>query len=274
MNVSLYGVIGLYQNWLMSAIDSQCSVQTSGDSNFHCRKSYINLYVKAFTYNSLESFSVESTVVNIYVKPENFVWFLPQFFEKTYGVGISVESLADDLKNKGDKFFLFHNIKKDIESKYSDITYDTLVDYIFYQFLEKPTQECPKPDMMTVDMVKYSTVISRPHYINIEYKDFYNKDIMVEKLQALPNFNLEHFSKMYELLHVRNQRYFHVYQDFTHKLKNNLPLNPIESAYVWQLANRLYGKTINWSNQKFRDLVIAKERERLLALAEKYWSGV
>lgn len=269
MKVNLFGVAGLYQNWLMSAIDSESAVQTSGETNFHCRKSYINLYVKLFSKILPRD---ADAIVNVYVKPENFIWFLFPFFEKTYGVGLNADTLAEDIVAKSDKFFTFHLIKQDIESKYSSIDYDTVVDYVYNKFLMSPST---RPDIIAhVDMIKFSATLNLPEFINVEYMDFYDQCRLIAKLQHLPNFNVDHFRSMYQQLVSRNLRYFTVHQRFLEKLKNKDALNELEMAYVGQLASQLVGKKLAWDNPKFRQAVLDTKHNQLIEQAVKNWPGV
>ena len=76
-HVALLGLPGLYQNWLLSALDVSAQVRMSGEHNFISHSGKINWFKKmGADLDQIPELIQTSMVINSYVLDENFVWYL------------------------------------------------------------------------------------------------------------------------------------------------------------------------------------------------------
>ena len=255
MNTVLLGMPGLYQNWVMAAVDPDSKFQLHGEQNFFCSKSKVKWLIKPGMSDYPASNS-DSVIINLYVNEHNFPWYLYNLFEKTYDIKIMVDTLVRDLLDRGDKFTIFTEFKNLLlQIDYND--YNAVVNLFYLLFLENNYYLCKTAEF------------TNPLYINIEYNDFLNQTCLLEKLKNVPGFDFDHFDQMYQQLVNRNQRYFTRKQDYLDKLAGMQNFDLIELAYTGKLASMLYGKQIDWINPKFRMAVLKSKQTELYELAKK-----
>lgn len=253
-NIVLLGLPGLYQNWLMAAVDPNSKVQFHGDQNFFCAQSRVKWMIKP----GLQEYPVASnqlTVINLCVNEQNFPWYLYNLFEKTYDIKIMVDSFVDDLLSKGDKFILFEEFKTLISTiDYTDL--NAVVKFFYELFYEKTHYLYGVCQAADAD------------YINIEFDDFNQLSILTMKLSMVPGFDPIHCETMYKSLFARNQRYLNRKNEFLGKLENNVPLDVIELGYVGSLAAQIFDKKIDWGNLTVRESIMKYKIKEIRDLAK------
>lgn len=253
-NIFLLGLPGLYQNWLMAAVDPTSVFQLHGTKNFFCSKSIVKWQVKV----SLEDYSfigAGDTVINLLVHENNIPWYLYNLFEKTYDIKVQIDNFYIDLQNKASKFTLFAEFKKELEH-YHVHTHDQLVHYFYKMFVDK-----------TNFLYKYVSLYDNK-FINIEYDNFTQPILLKNKLSVVPNFNSEHFDNLYKILLERNQRYLNRKQDFLSKLKNKQELDVVELGYVGKLVHDMYNKDLDWSSSALRSSILKHKNLEILQYAQ------
>jgi hypothetical protein len=252
--VILLGLPGLYQNWLMGAVDPASTLQLHGTQNFFCPKSIVKWVIK-INLNQYPVASDETIVINLVVNKENMPWYLYNLFEKTYDIKIMIDNFIEDLMIKGNQFSIFEFFKKDLQE--INLTDENEVINYFYKFFQNKT-----------NFLYENVIIKNPNYVNIEFDDFNNPILLKEKLSIIPNFNNDHFDKLYSQLCSRNKRYLNRKKDFIYKLENKLPLDIIESGYVGSLASEILNKQLPWGDRNLRNLILKNKFVEICALAK------
>lgn len=253
-NIVLLGLPGLYQNWLMAAVDPNSKAQLHGDQNFFCAQSRVKWIIKP----GLQEYPVASdqlTVINLCVSEQNFPWYLYNLFEKTYDIKIMIDSFVDDLLSKGDKFVQFEEFKNLISA--IDYTDPNNVIKFFYELFYAKTHYLYR--------VCQASGID---YINIEFDDFNHLSALTKKLSTVPGFDPAHCETMYKSLSARNQRYLNRKKDFLTKLENNMPLDVIELGYIGSLAAQIFNKKIDWGNPTVRESIMKYKIKEVRDLAK------
>lgn len=246
----ILGLPGLYQNWLSAALDPKSEFSLDLEHNFLCKKSRYNWIKKIEIDFTTASFS--GPTVNMYVNDQNFVWFLYNFLEKTDGVGISVDVLVDDLEFKAPGTYAFDSMLRHFFKSYNldqlqDCQYrkNAAIEYFYFLLLNKNT------------VLKTQCGFTDPTFVNIEYSEFENADLLKSKFLKLEHFDVEHFDQMYQLLVQRNKRYLTIRQRFVNKiLSNNRNFDILETAYIGTLLT-IYDQ-LDWFNLEFREETINK----------------
>jgi len=255
MSIILLGLPGLYQNWLMAAVDPTSKVQLHGDQNFFCSHSRVKWVIKP----GLVDYPVASkdlTVINLMVNQNNFPWYMYNLYEKTYDIKIMINNFAEDIINKGDQFSIFEDTKNDLLNSYSKVTNDTVMHYFYRLFstgdhyLHTATQE------------------SRDNYINIEFEDFNHPDVLIDKLRVIEGFDIDHFNSMYTTLVARNSKYLDLRKNFLNRLaQNNSTFDIIETAYIGKLASLLLKQDLDWSKPAVRNSILKYKIKEIHDLA-------
>lgn len=252
-NIVLLGLPGLYQNWLMAAVDPHSKLQLHGTQNFFCAKSVVKWVIKIQIEDYPEA-DEDLIVLNLAVHEKNMPWYLYNLFEKTYDINVRIDSFVEDIIDKGTKFSIFNLFRdKILQIDYRD---QNEIIYFFYKFFVDKDSF----------LYKYCPVKNNK-YINIEYDDFGDPALLQQKLSSIPNFSEDHFNKLYESLAARNQRYLNRKQDFLEKLEKNTQLDVIELGYVGSLVAKLYNKDINWKDEKIRNQVLKHRLPEIKDLA-------
>lgn len=256
--IVLLGLPGLYQNWLMSAVDPNSKMQLHGDQNFFCAQSQVKWLIKTGLVD-YPTASDDLTVLNLYVKEKNFPWYMYNLFEKTYDIRVMIDSFTTDIVEKGDKFVIFHDTKNDLLAGYAAINQNTVIHYFYNLFCEN--QHYLHTATQKID----------PAYINIEFDDFTDPDILKNKLQSVSIFDTAHFDLLYTVLVNRNQRYLNKKKEFLQKLEQaEQSYDIIETAYIGALASQVFdGKRLNWMNESVRNSIIKHRIKEISDLAKE-----
>ena len=114
----LLGLPGLYQNWMRATLDNTGSFQLSLNSNF-ISYSTTTQWERKLDINIQDFKNQKTPVINLYVAPENFAWYLYNFLEKTDGVGILVDSLVSDLFTKAPGTMAFNSMLTHFVNSYN-----------------------------------------------------------------------------------------------------------------------------------------------------------
>lgn len=244
-SIALLGLPGLYQNWLMSALDKDSQLTIITERNFEYQGSIFKWYIKDQPNLKLESYDY---VINLYVKEENFVWFLYNFLEKTCEIGIMVDDLLNSLYTKGVGTIAFDQLVKHLTSSYNitsesskDYCKNAAIEYFYLLLIEKNSQ------------FKIIAAHTNDQYINIEYDDFNEVDVLVDKLKRLPVFNLKHFLKCYKKLNETNVRFLKRKEEFKNKIEN---FDILETSYLGYLISSKSGEQLDWFNSNLRNTEI------------------
>lgn len=245
----MLGLPGLYQNWLLATLDQHSDFKLQNENNFSCNQSRVKLAMKIQTDLSNITF-LHSTVINTYVSDQNFVWFLYNFLEKTDGVNIRVDYLIEDLETKAPGTIAFDSILKHWSDSYNlahhpDYQYrlNSAIEYFYFLLLD------------TQGNFKHLVGFTDPRFVNIEYANFENKKLLENKLSHLEIFDLNHFNRMYDLLHQRNIRYLTRRHNFVSKIQsNNKNFDILELAYIGMLITDQ--DPIDWFNTQLRESII------------------
>lgn len=257
-NIVLLGLPGLYQNWLMAAVDPTSKVQLHGDQNFFCSQSRVKWLIKPGMVDYPVA-SNELTVLNLYVKEQNFPWYMYNLFEKTYDIKVMIDSFATDIVEKGDRFSIFNDIKIDLLTEYTTVDNDAAIHYFYRLFIEDQ------------HYLHTATRQVNSAYINIEFNEFNDPNILKNKLQAVNIFDPLHFDSLYPLLLNRNQRYLNKKKEFLQKLNTAVQsYDIIETAYIGALATRLFGgKLLEWMSEPLRNSIIKHKIKEISDLAKE-----
>lgn len=233
----------------MSSLDSGCDFyQIENTINFEYNSKNIQRLTKWLHHPYTDK--TDSTIINMYVKPENFVWYLYNFLEKTDYIGIQIANLQEQLFTKAPGTVAFDQLLKHFMESYqitenTDQTYikNAMIEY-FYFFLARENT--------------FKTIVGSTdeRFINIEYEDFSNLSTLVNKVQHLPNFDLTHFEKMYRILVDTNKEYLDRKRNFASRVNNN-DLDILEIAY---LGSQI-GTDLDWFNEEVRRSLL---KEKLL----------
>lgn len=256
-NIVLLGLPGLYQNWLMAAVDPSSKVQLHGEQNFFCSQSQVKWVIKPGLSNYPVA-SDELTVLNLVVNENNFPWYMYNLYEKTYDIKIMIDTFATDIVEKGDKFSIFNDTKNDLLYHYGHPNNDNLIEY-FYNLFQTNNH-----------YLHTATRESRTNYINIEFDHFTQPDLLSNKLSRVSGFDLTHFSSAYKLLVDRNSRYLNKKKDFHSRLANLcLDYDIIETAYIGKLASVVFNKKLDWGNPTVRQTILKHKHQEISDLAKE-----
>lgn len=254
MNTSgtlMLGMPGLYQNWLLAATDPDSQLMFDNQSNFICQASRTK-WIKKFdlsvdSLQNREFCTPTDPVINLYVEDKNFIWYLYNFLEKTDGIGIKISSIEKDLFLLAPGTVAFDLMLKHFIESYNidqqttiETIKNSLIEYFYFLLINR---ECDfkKKSTQTVD-----------NAINLEYTNFQDLDILVEKLSELDYFDKDYFVKMYQVLHLRNNFYMQRKRNFKQKVTLD-QLDLLETAYIGYLITKHTTQPLDWYNIKIRD---------------------
>jgi len=244
--MKLLGLPGLYQNWLMTSLDPGCdSFQIENSINFEYRGKNIQfLPLHDRPYNQ----TTDRKIVNLYVKPENTVWYLYNFLEKTDYIGIQVKDLHEQLFTKASGTVAFDVMLKHFTGSYNITTQtdqryikNAMIEYFYFVFARQ-------------NEFKYLIGLTDERFINIEYEDFSDLSVLVNKLQHLPSFDLTYFKKMYKILQDTNKVYLNKKKNFANRI-NNTDLDILEIAYLGSQIDT----DLDWFNEEVRETLLKEK---------------
>lgn len=254
--VCVLGLPGLYQNWLIGALDPTSRRQQWQQNNFISDSDKVH-WIKKYDTDRYD-IGCFDYVVNCYVKPDNFVWYLYNFLEKTDGVGIMVDSLAQDLLIKGPGTIAFDSLLRHFVDSYNiqrstptEIIENSLIEYFYF--------------VLTQDQ---STFRRRAHVIlsqaiNIEYEDFFCVDTLGHLLESVPTFDQAHFEEQHRVLQQRNSRYLTAKFLFPSHLITG-SLDTLSLAYVGSMITKHTSIPLDWFDSRVREQMIDKYRYKIL----------
>jgi hypothetical protein len=114
------------------------------------------------------------------------------------------------------------------------------IEYFYFLLLEQNT------------FFKTQSIFTDPSFLNVEYAEFENRDLLKSKFLKLEQFDIDHFDHMYGLLSQRNKRYLNLRQNFVQKiLLNSRDFDILETAYIGTLITG--NDQMDWFNPNFRD---------------------
>ena len=267
-HVALLGLPGLYQNWLLSALDVSAQVRMSGDHNFISHTGKNNWFLKMETdLTQIPELMQTSMVINSYVLDENFVWYLYNFLEKTDGIGILIDNLTSDLFSKAQDTVAFDGLLKHLVDNYQlssdqDPTYlnNAVIENFYFMLIDQDSEFKTK--------IRYY----RSGCINIELRDFENCDVLISKLDQVPGFDLSYFKNRYQHLVARNYRYLTRQKIFINKLNSNdLHFDILETAYIGWLLWKLSPVRLDWFNTKIRKSSMENNWDSICNLAKMFY---
>lgn len=261
----LLGLPGLYQNWMQAALDDTVSVELSLDSNFISDSTKLQ-WERKLDINIQDFKNQKTPVINLYVSPENFAWYLYNFLEKTDGVGISVNSLVSDLFTKAPGTIAFNSMLNHFVNSYNINSetdpfycYNVAIEYFYFLLINQDAT------------FKTKASFTDPGFINIEYAEFNSPHRLVNKLKKLSNFNQLWFDRMYSQLRSRNKKYLCQHQTFLTKLKNHdKNFDIIETAYIGFLINQNQHTPLDWFNSDVRSSIIDSQWTTICNQSKKY----
>jgi hypothetical protein len=268
-HVVLLGLPGLYQNWLLSALDASAQVRMSGEHNFVSNPGKIKWFLKMGTdLGQIPELMQTSMVINSYVLDENFVWYLFNFLEKTDGVGILVDNLISDLFSKAPGTVAFDGLLKHLVDSYQlssaqDLPYlnNAAIENFYLMLIDQDSE--------------FKTKIRYHHSgcINIEFRDFENYDVLVSKLDQVPGFDLSYFENRYQHLVARNCRYFTRQKIFINKLdSDDKHFDILETAYIGWLLWKLSPVRLDWFNTEIRKSSMENNWDSICNLAKMFYN--
>lgn len=265
----LLGLPGLYQNWLLAALDPGAATTNSGGFNVLTNGSKYTWYRKLEL--DLPNFIPQhgdSVVVNTFVEDQNFVWYLYNFLEKTDDVGIYVDNLINDLFTKAP----------------GTIAFDSLLKHMIDNFQLTPEQDFSHKFNSAVENF-YLTLINQssefktkaayqdPGIINIEFRDFEDGGALINQLKHLPGFDCNYFEKKYHELSARNEKYIKKQEQFLSKLESHDPVfDVLETAYIGWLLWSLNPVQLDWFNTSVRETSMKKHWNELCDFAIKCYN--
>ena len=263
-NVTMLGLPGLYQNWLLSALDASAVSMPDKDHNF-ITHTYSSTWIKKMDLDLATFFKLTQTnqIINCYVSDQNFVWYLYNFLEKTDGVGISVSALVQDLFTRAPGTVAFDGLLKHLIKEYKltpehDYTYKlNAVIENFYLLLIDQTSR-----------FKQQTQFKSNTLINLEFRDFENCDLLISKLQQIPGFDIVHFKNRYEQLVLRNAKYLNRSKIFLSKLDSYTnQFDALETAYLGWLLWNIRPDRQDWFNPLVRETLLKNNWNAICNLA-------
>jgi hypothetical protein len=250
----IYGLPGLYQNWLSASLDVNAKFVHQGN-NFHTLHSAIPWVSK-----HQADYALEHDVINCYVSPSNLPWYLYNFFEKTDDIGINVDHWCSDIQRLGTDTIAYQGMLDHWQQSYNIANYqdqdyikNSAVEYFYLFFIQ------PSPWR---DLLEYQ----HPGSVNIEYGDFTSISMLRNKLSAMVHFDDDHFVQMYARLNASNYRYLSLPNQFKNKLAQ-LPFytsfNVIDLAWLGALFYQIDHNRLDWFNPDTRHQTILQRYTEL-----------
>ena len=258
----IYGLPGMYQNWLSAALDPDSVFEQQG-RNFLAHQSQVPWVIKA---EVIANHMPDAHVINMYVGKNNLVWYLHNYFEKTDDIGIRTNYLAEDLSLLGTNTRAYGQLLDHWRSSYN-IQYNTntdyytnsLVEYFYYWLIKKHDWgHC------------LSWIHPGSQAINLEYSNFDDLDKLSSCLQRVIS-NGAWFDQMYVLLRSANYQYINQGAKFLSKMvliKDIDQFTILEQSYIGSLLHELIqpGKIVlDWFNPELRNRLWDRHREDLVA---------
>jgi len=262
--IIMLGLPGLYQNWLLSALDVSAISVLDKDHNFITRTKSVT-WVKKINADlvAITKLIQPSRIVNCYVKDQNFVWYLYNFLEKTDGVGISVEHLVQDLFTKTQGTAAFDGLLKHLVKEYeltpehnNEYKLNAIIENFYLLLLDKTSR------------FKQQIKFKSDQSVNIELRNFENCNTLITKLNQLPGFDSVHFENKHKLLVSRNVSYLNKATAFLSKLDSySNQFDALETAYLGWLLWNIIPERQDWFNPVVREILLKNNWNAICNLA-------
>jgi hypothetical protein len=268
---TVLGLPGLYQNWLLSALDASAVSAPDKDHNF-ITHTHASTWIKKMDLDltTISKLSQSTQVINCYVNDQHLVWYLYNFLEKTDGIGISVTTLAQDLFTLAPGTMAFDGLLKHLINEYKltpehNYTYKlNAVIENFYLLLIDQTSR-----------FKQQTQFKSNTLINLEFRDFEKYDVLVSKLQQIPEFNILHFKNRYDQLVLRNAKYLDRSKIFLSKLDSYAnQFDALETAYLGWLLWNIRPERQDWFNPLTRETLLKNNWNAICNLANMCYNKI
>jgi hypothetical protein len=257
--IYIIGLPGLYQNWLMSALDRGSSYKMPNSTNFNYRGTNIQWI---FKLKDTVKFHTNDIVFNTYVERKNFVWYLYNFLEKTGEINVRIDNLFADLLVKAPGTVAFDGMLSHFVDSFNisnDCTQEqitnSLIEYFYFTLVDD-------------NDFKKQALYTNPMYINIEYNDFGNIDSLLSKVKQYKDLDLAHFTKMYKILEETNYAYLNRQKLFLDKINSdNVTFDILETAYIGALLFWYNNEKLDWFNSSIRSDTLVNSKNLIIDMA-------
>lgn len=251
----IYGLPGLYQNWLSAALDADADF-SHGGRNFQTQHSSIPWISK----HDVRLDSTNSDVINCFVCSDNLPWYLFNFFEKTDDVGIRVDHWCEDIQLLGNDTVAYQSMLDHWRQTYnidqhsnSEYIKNSAIEYFYLFFIQSSPWR---------SLIEWQ----HPKGVNIEYSDFGDIVALRQKLSPVVTLDDDHFVRMYHLLVAANSRYLGLSKKFNQKIQQ-LPFyqsfNVIDLAWLGALFYQIDGIQLDWFSSDVRHQTIVQQYTKI-----------
>lgn len=259
----LLGLPGLYENWLMTVLDVESKTFPGRQQNF-CSTGTKTICLEKLTLNLGHWSKPVEPVVNCYVEPKNFVWYLYNFLEKTDGVDISISNMKQYVLTKAPNTVALRNLLEHFVNSYEQEFFDhagyidnALIEY-FYFFLRSSNHF----------FVQQAQWINS-ECINIEYRDFECVDRLIDKLSGIQDFDCNKLQNLHDSLVKHNKKYLDRPRLFVQRLqRHESNFDFLEWALIGVLIERITGTQLDWFNTKLRCNLLEQHYQNICSMAQ------
>lgn len=261
MKILLIGIPGLYQNWLRKILDPTATIATlhtnfivelqdpniTWDGKFNLLSTQPDFYEK----------NQDIFIVNSVVNPENFPWYLHNFYGKTDEIFLDMDNLQEDFFTKAKDTLAFGNFFSEVSTQYNiteashpeDIT-NALIEAIYLTLV----QTHPFRNLLAMRCPNVNS-------INIEYGDFNSLTKLRSTLKNVPGIDLTTLSDLYAQLKKMNDPYLNSKKYLIAKLASTTNLNDfnvIQQAIIGYAIHGITGRELDWYNTQVRHELFAE----------------
>jgi len=262
--IIILGLPGLYQNWLLSALDTSAVSVPDKDHNFVTRTHSLTWIKKIDAdLTSITNLIRPNLIVNCYVKNQNIVWYLYNFLEKTDGVNISINNLVQDLFTKAQGTVAFNGLLTHLIKEYNltpEHNYEYKLNAIIENFYLLLINQSSR--------FKQQIQFKSNGLVNIELRNFENCNILITKLNQLSGFDSVHFENKHKQLVSRNSSYLNKATAFLSKLDSySNQFDALETAYLGWLLWNILPERQDWFNPVVRKTLLKNNWNAICNLA-------
>ena len=206
-------------------------------------------------------------IINIYVKEENFIWYMHNFLGKTDEHFLEISNLYDELMNKASGTKAFDQLYQHFIRSYGitddwsrDSCNDALIEFFYLGFVSDNNIH------KNIAMIE----LNLPNSINLEYEDFDTLNIIKEKLFNVIDISDEILYKKYQQLRKLNHRYFNQKITLADKIQSSsaiVDLNILDQAIIGYLINKLItDDRLDWFNRTVREELYNTYKSELVGM--------
>lgn len=256
MNKLLLGLPGLYQNWIRKVIDPTAKSETVGtnfrtelqDPTIRWDGKFSLLRDNPYYFEQHQ----DTFIINTLVNPENFPWYLYNFYGKTDEVFINLDDMVTDFLTKTKNTEAFGDFYKTVSTTYNinelstegDIE-NALVEAIY---LNLRNSNNPFRNIVALKCPNANSV-------NIEYDDFSSSKKIQSLLKEIPDITLAGFAENYALLKSLNDGYFNNKKTMLAKLAKETSLDKfsvLEQAIIGYAISSIKDVKLDWYDKNNR----------------------